>query len=289
MSIKICVITPISHLETFESLGEMSMVLSHLVLERGGDNPYAKYYQRQREKGRFILLDNSLFEYEAQGVGVGIDACLDAAEIIQPNEVIAEDVLFDGERTIESTKRFINQMDKRGTLGRIQIMGVVQGKTRDEWLTCLNQLMDIKEVNTIGLSKLSVPMSFLGEKESGGCVACSRLECTSLIDRCYDYNPDGRTIRGKCFHLLGGDNWLPWEIKQQTQYPWIRSNDSSAAVWYGSSGEVFNEEGKIENIILGKPDLENKCWTTANALDDLAVRAYIMKNIIRWHMAAKGE
>ena len=294
MSIKLCVITPISHLDTFESLGEMSMILSHLVLKNGGDNPYTNYYKRQREKGRFIILDNGAFECEAQGVGVGIDACLDAAEIIQPNEVIAEDVLFDGERTIESTKRFIDRMDQRGMLGKYKVMAVVQGHTMDEWFVCFNELMHIKEVDTIGLSKLSVPVSFLGEKESSGCVARSRLECTKMINRilgpsiCFA-NLDPSSPMGKRFHLLGGDNWLPWEIKQQTQYPWIRSNDSSAAVWYGRNGLTFDEDGKIRDIILDKPDLENKDNDTEDALNKVGAQADILENIIRWHMAAKGE
>jgi hypothetical protein len=270
------------------------MILSHLVLKNGGDNPYTNYYKRQREKGRFIILDNGAFECEAQGVGVGIDACLDAAEIIQPNEVIAEDVLFDGERTIESTKRFIDRMDQRGMLGKYKVMAVVQGRTMDEWFVCFNELMRIKEVDTIGLSKLSVPVSFLGEKESSGCVARSRLECTKTINRilgpsiCFA-NLDPSSPMGKRFHLLGGDNWLPWEIKQQTQYSWIRSNDSSAAVWYGMYSRMFSEEGKINEIILEKPDLENRLTRTRLDMDNPHVQTYIMHNIIRWHMAAKGE
>jgi hypothetical protein len=291
MSIKLCVITPISHLETFEGLGEMSMVLSHLVLENGGDNPYANYYKKQREKGRFIILDNGAFECEAQGVGVGIDACLDAAEIIQPNEIIAEDVLYSGEQTLESTKRFIERMNERGMLQKYSIMAVVQGHTRDEWLTCLNRLMDMREVNTIGLSKLSVPISFLGEKESSGCVARSRVECVETIAKCYGWelNDPQTSLCGKRFHLLGGDNWLPWEIKQQTQYPWIRSNDSSAAVWYGMQMGFFNEEGKISYIITEKPDLENKDPETEKLLSRETRQRMILENIIRWHMAAKGE
>jgi hypothetical protein len=290
MSIKICVITPISHLDTFAPLGEIDMVLSHLVLENGGNNPYADHYKRQREKGRFILMDCSAFELEQQqGKGLEPDPVLDACEIVGTSEVIATDCLYSWERTIESTKRFIDRMDQRGMLGRIQIMGVVQGKTRSEWLTCCSQLMDISEIDTIGLSKLSVPVSFLGEKESSGCVARSRLECTETIWEAYGGDEPEKKLCGKGFHLLGGDNWLPWEIKQQTQYSWIRSNDSSAAVWYGTYSRMFNEEGKINEIILEKPDLENRLTRTRLDMDNPHVQTYIMHNIIHWHMAAKGE
>jgi len=290
MSIKVCVITPISHLQVFGSLGEMDMSLSHLILE-DPKGPYTDYYKRQRQNGRFVILDNSAFELEQQGKGLDPDPVLDAAEITNPSEVIATDCLFDGPATIESTTRFIKRMRERGVLHKYQVMGVVQGHTKDEWLTCLNRLMDMDEINTIGLSKLAVPISFLGDKESSGCVARARVECVETIAECYGWelNDPFTTLCSKEFHLLGGDNWTPWEIAQQVRYPWIRSNDSSAAVWYGRYHKVFNVEGKIQDIILDKPDLENKDGDTADALETVGVQADILENIVRWHMAAKGE
>lgn len=292
MSIQICVITPTSHLKVYGALGEMDMSLSHLVLE-DPTGSYARYYKEQRERGRFVILDNSAFELEQQGKGLDPDPVLDAAEITNPSEVIATDCLFDGPATIQSTKRFISRMRERGVLGRYKVMGVVQGRSRDEWLTCLSVLMDMPEVNTIGLSKLSVPMSFLGEKESDGCVARSRIECTKTIDRCYNDpfatwdSGEPKRLKEKDFHLLGGDNWTVWEMEQQVQYPWIRSNDSSCAVWYGRFRRTFNDEGKIEHIITDKPDLENRDVGTEKQLSTTEVRAAIMENIARWHKVCK--
>lgn len=304
MSIKICVITPISHLGVFGALGEMDMSLAHLVLENGGDNPYAKYYKQQGEKGRFVILDNGLYELQQRGVGAGIDATLDAAEIINPSEIIAEDVLFDGTATIESTKRFIARMKERKVFGKYKVMAVAQGKTEQEWWDCFSRLLYLPDVDTIGLSKLAVPQSFLGERESSGCVARSRLICTRQIAQGLSVprsiypliGPNGEQVEsigcslayGKVLHLLGGDNWTPWEMQQQKRYPWIRSNDSSAAVWYGKYHRVFSEEGKIEDIITEKPDLENKDWYTEQRLATPEVQTLILKNIIHWHMACKS-
>lgn len=305
MSIKICVITPISHLKEFSNLGEMDMSLAHMVLE-DPKGPYTKYYQEQSKKGRFVILDNGLFELEARGVGVGIDAVLDAAEITNPSEIIAEDVLFDGAKTIDSTKRFLDTMDKRGVLGKYSVMGVIQGRTETEWMDCFEKMLELP-VNTIGLSKLSVPVSFLGEKESPGCVARSRLLCTKRLNGytyphsiygtgfSLPYRAEGLKSYSqvripttpRCVHLLGGDNWLPWEINQQKQYSWIRSNDSSAAVWYGRYQEIFNAEGQVQDIILDKPDLENKHLETERGLKDPKGRAAIYRNITLWHLASK--
>lgn len=292
MSIKICVITPISHLEEYASLGEMDMSLSHIILEdseRG--RQYAEYYKRQREAGRFVLLDNSAFELEQQGKGLDPDPVLDAAEITNPSEVIATDVLFDGQATIESTNRFIERMRERGVLGKYKVMAVPQGKSVEEWWECYEHLIEHPEVDTIGLSKLSVPMSYLGEKESNGNCTRSRLLCTRDIEedlrrRWWDY-PNNII---KQFHLLGGDNCTPYELSKQTRYPWIRSNDSSCAVWYGRYRRVYDREGKIDSgIVMEKPDLENHNPATAKTLSNAETKTCILENITRWHMLCKGE
>jgi len=305
MSIKICVISPISHLEDFSHLGEIDMSLSHLVLENGGCNDYSRYYQKQSEKGRYVILDNSAFELEQRGKGLDPNLVLDAAEVICPSEVIATDVLFEGAATVWSTKNFIKAMKARNLIGKYKVMAVVQGKTEEEWFDCLIQLLWIPEVDVIGFSKLSIPMSFLGERESSGNCAQARLKCTEKIqsriddlikkESCYGalFSPLTRLYR-ECdnggvvqVHLLGGDNWTAWEMKQQSRYPWIRSNDSSCAVWYGADLQEFDDEGKINDIILEKPDLENENERTKGRLE--VARGYILSNICHWHMACKGD
>jgi len=284
MSIKICVITPTSHLQTYASLGEMDMSLAHLILEEP-EGLYAKYYKEQSKEGRFVILDNGLFELEAQGIGAVVDSVLDAAEITNPSEVIATDVLFNGVRTIESTENFIKRMKERDLLGNYRVMAVPQGSCEVEWWDCFCYLARMPEVDTIGLSKLSVPVSFLGEKHSSGNCAIARLKCTQRIANEYIHDLP-RGVHMPTVHLLGGDNWTAWEMTQQVQYDWIRSNDSSCAVWYGASGHVFDEEGMIDNIILEKPDLENTKQDTSSTLDWGC--SYILENIVRWHMACKG-
>lgn len=284
MSIKICVITPISHLQVYSGLGEMDMSLTHLIAEDpSGD--YAKHYKEQREKGRFVILDNSAFELEQQGKGLDPDIVLDAAVVTNPSEVIATDVLFDGEATVQSTQRFIERMRDRGVLGKYRVMAVPQGRTQEEWKKCFEKLFYMEGVNTIGLSKLSVPMSWLGEKESNGNCATARLECAAWIkSECYPLQMSGAEI-----HLLGGDNWTIYEMQEHIKrgHTFIRSNDSSCAVWYGRYRRTFNEEGKIPQIIMGKPDLENQDPATEKVLSTIEVRAAIMENIARWHKACK--
>lgn len=292
MSIKICVITPVSHLNIYGAMGEMDMALSHLILENGGDNPYTRYYKMQSESGRFITQDNSAFELEEQGKGLNPDLVLDAAELIKPSEVIATDVLFDGEATIQSTRAFIDRIKERDLLGKYQIMAVPQGKSIDEWFACFETLLSMPEVDTIGLSKLAIPMSWLGEKESAGNCARSRLMCCDHLHGYLKRRGDWPAIygyQGKPFHLLGGDNWTAWEMQEHIKrgHDFIRSNDSSCAVWYGRHRHTFSQEGKIQDIILDKPDLENDNPTTEKVLSTIEVRAAIMENVALWHRACK--
>ena len=157
MSIQICVICPVSNLEEFASLGEVDMSLTHIVLK---DNKYAKYYKEQRKYGRHVILDCSAFEMQKQGKGMDPGPVLKAASMTNPTEVIATDVLYDAAATIESTKDFIKLMKKNKVLGKYKLMVAIQGRTVDEWMSCFETILQMKEVNTIGLSKLSVPESF---------------------------------------------------------------------------------------------------------------------------------
>lgn len=301
MSIQICVICPVSHLGEFASLGELDMSLTHIVLK---DKKYAKYYKEQREHGRWVILDNSAFEMQKAGKGMDPIPVLKAASITNPSEVIATDVLCNGPETIKCTEDFIKQMKKKRVLGKYKVMTVAQGKTVDEWMSCFETLLGMKEVDTIGLSKISVSESFghwiKGFKykdgklvKQNGYVAQSRILCTRAIEEHY-----GRELRksGKEIHLLGGDNWTVWEMNQQKWHPWIRSNDSSVAVWYPlyqamSTGRkslgVFNETGRIKELVTELPDLENHNPMTRILLNYYELQNGIYQNIIKWHMACK--
>lgn len=289
--IKVCVISPASHLEQFSSLGDCEMSLTHLIVKDAGfhhsdyvKQNYIKYYKKQAAKGRWVILDNSAYEIgrlettQASGRGLGPELVLNAAEIIKPSIVIAQDVLCDRDATLQSTKEFINYVKKKKLLGSFRIMGVAQGKTKEEWLRSYEDMLDIDEIDQIGFSKIAVPLSFGSDQVSSGCVSLARLKCTEIVDDMF-----GRLAKNA--HLLGGDNWLPWELEQQKKYKWIYSNDSSAVVWYGGHKKQYNDEGKIEDIIIQKPDLENNNDGTVELLNQSADCIY--RNIALLHKMTK--
>lgn len=301
MSIKICIISPASHLKQFSTYGDCDMALTHLLVEEDKfkhtyevKELYAKYFIDRVKAGRWVILDNSAYEIgklestSAAGQGLGPELVLKAAAIINPSIVIAQDVLCDREATLQSTKDFIAYVKKEGLLGKFQLMAVPQGKTKDEWIGSYEDLWQLPEIDQIGLSKIAVPLSFGGNQAEDGCVSRARLLCTKTIEDLHCNNKYPLTWKSpKPVHLLGGDNWLPWELNQQKKYSWIFSNDSSACVQYGRFGQVFDPETwKSDKIIVQKPDLENHFLETSQHLNNM--QQLIMQNIAVLLQASKS-
>lgn len=304
---KLCVITPLSHLDLASYGNGIHMALTHLALE---NTDYIKSYQRYKNKGEYIILDNSAFELEQQGKGLDPQPVLEASKYIGADEVIATDVLCDGPATVASTRNFIEEFRKfygeeiRRGFPVPRVMAVPQGKTVEEWIDSYLCLLHMDGVDVLGFSKISVPTCFGGpnaRKVDGG-VTQSRLKLYDYLDEKalwpFDCN---RNVK---IHLLGGDSWSGYELqsivsqpdptetdrekaKQTRNAAWmrpvsvrrmIRSNDTSAPVWYGANEVSFDPfTGKASKFIVEKPDLENKRQDTAEKIDQNL--STIMKNI----------
>lgn len=297
---KICVIPPTSHLD-FATFGSgMHMALTHLVQQSEG---YTKFFQRMQNKKEYVILDNSAFEMEKLGKGLDPEPVLKAAKIIGANEVIATDVLCDGDKTVVSTRAFIQEYNQfYGEEIRVgkpvpKIMAVVQGKTIDEWMDCYVRLLAMKGVDVLGFSKISVPVSFGGPTArtvSGG-VTTSRLKLYDYLTERKLWPMQTQYAHKVEVHLLGGDDWTGHELKTIKGYNFncpinypecpIRSNDTSAAVWYGAHNVAFDPfSGKASKFIVEKPDLENHRQVTAEKLSSNA--QLIQANINVFHKMA---
>ena len=90
MKIDLCFITSTPHLNSHASLGSRQLSLAHKILE---DKRYAAYYTNTPD---YTIMDNSAFEFEQEGRGVPQDMVLKAAQLSQPDELCAIDILFNG-------------------------------------------------------------------------------------------------------------------------------------------------------------------------------------------------
>lgn len=190
-----------------------------LLAQYGDNDAYVNYYS---EKNRFKILDNGLYEKRE---ACSVDWLLETARKLHVDEVIVPDVLYNAESTVKSAESFFNSISQKET-DEFNWMAVPQGKTARDWLVCHKALVEMPDINTIGLSKLSIPECF------GGSVRKSRKRCFASID---DYWEFKLTIR-KTYHCLGLGN--PIEVSEMPS--WVRSCDSSIAYYKGKHGTRFS-------------------------------------------------
>lgn len=206
--INYCPIAPIDVLaknkfEPFNKPRSHVMILAHLC-EEGSE--YVKYYNKTQKFREWTLLDNGA----AENSQINDEALIEKVKLMHPNVVIAPDVIFDGEKTIESTERFIKKI--KNEVPGLQIMAVPHGKTEEEYIETFKYFNESKDINWIGISKFVSIKPFT-----------DRVTCFMKI------NEEGFQIK-KPIHILGCNN--PVEISFFTNFPLIKSIDSCIAYLY---------------------------------------------------------
>lgn len=228
---KIAFINPIHYLELQNS--DYHLALTHLVLKYP---KYAQFYKECREKGDFVILDNSLIEL---GEAVEIDKVLEAAEIINPNEIVLPDVFLNKNETINTViKTLFELVSKKGTISKYKLQVVCHGKNDKEWKECWDTFSVYPEIDCIAIPKVTTTIFKGGRPEA--------------VRYALENNPNNKDI-----HLLG-----IWEdvseLKEYTEEERekIRGVDSSIFFHCTVEGQSF-EKGETKKPDY-KIDLENK-------------------------------
>lgn len=144
-------IAPMNCTKTLNSYScqSMAMCLTHLV-ERNDE--YRKFYARFRG---YKILDNSLIEL---GGAVELPRVLSAAQEINAQEIILPDKFLDCQGTLEAVRESIQQLKNLGELGKYKLMAVAHGSTVEEWVHCFKELEAIKEIDVIGIPKVTAKL-----------------------------------------------------------------------------------------------------------------------------------
>jgi len=134
------------------------------------------------------------------------------------DEIVLPDRLFFGEDTVETSTETYKFLEERLPKG-VQYMAVPQGRTWREWMDCLDGLLAIKGVGSIGISKDYEPWD-------GGIPA--------LVERVLEKIDHGRG--GHQIHLLGwGRDAL--QLRGISHYSdVIRGIDSAKPIVYAEAG-----------------------------------------------------
>ena len=209
---------PLSIFDKVQKLTDYDYALVHLFEE---SEEYYKKFEEARDKGREIILDNSIFELGSAWDG---DRFAYWVEKLRPTWYIVPDVLDNGP---ETTRSFIDFMEKYPDLPG-EVIAVAQGQTYHQLVSCYNFFKKDDRVKKIGIS-FNHP--FYQEDYAAQChnkyqamvkgrqATISRMINENIIN---DKKPH---------HLLGCG--LPQEFAFYKDIFWIDSLDTSNPVLHG--------------------------------------------------------
>ena len=226
------VISPVSNLEPMK-LGDRIFVLAHLWVQFPHYREFI-YSLIDEDPERWITLDNSA----AERALVTEDVLIQVVKELAPSEVIAPDVLFDKDATIQNAIKFRDRMEAEGLLDTTDIFFCPQGKTKQDWLEAYEWGINQDWINVIGFSKIAIPQAWLEDNH------CDDFKDDQGIKEArhmaYDYLlAEGALV--KPIHCLGqGD---PTEFSYY-KHPMMRSTDSVYPVMSAAYGIDFTKDSK---------------------------------------------
>lgn len=222
--VKIAHESPKSIFDQVQAVTDYDYALVHLLEE---DPEYLALFKQARDKGREIILDNSIFELEE---AFNADKFAEWVNYLQPTWYIIPDALEDMKKTC---KQAFDWNEKFKDLPGKSI-GVVQGKDYHEIKTCYHYLNDVIDVDMIAISfDYSYYTHSFPHPNKYVSWMLGRVKLLGDLVR------DGVIDTSKPHHLLGCS--LPIEGKFYGQYPWIYSMDTSNPVVHTIKGIQYEK------------------------------------------------
>jgi len=248
--IKVSHESPLSMLAISRAYNDFDYALTHLFEEQQG---YFNFFKESIEIGRSVLLDCSTFE-----LGEAFDSVKYASWInkLNPTEYIIPDVLESCDETINSAKRWVNDIYNIQTSSRS--IGVVQGKNYGELVKCYTAL------DSLGVDKLAISFDYAYYAEvfphPNKWVAFMMgrvLTLTRLMN-------DGVINKNKPHHLLGCSHPREFSFYTGPEYSWIETLDTSSPIVHGLKGISYSdkigswekEKTKLVDLLDANPDKE---------------------------------
>lgn len=237
---------PLCLLELDEEINDYSFCLPHLMDE----NPvYRDHFLKSKEKGRYIIMDNSLHEL---GHAYDTKRLLHWIKILEPNEFVVPDVWEDKTQTLVKAKYWSQIELPKG----VEKMVVVQATTLHEAFLCVQTFKDL------GYKKIafSYGASYYNDickhpnKDLGK--ALGRLFVISTL-----YS-QGMLTKFDRVHLLGTS--IPQEFGWYKGIECIESLDTSNPVMSALNGIPYTSAGLFEKP---KANLNNDFTISIDKID----------------------
>lgn len=238
---RVALIPPIPDLHKLPRTGIHLLLSQHFR-----SKVYIEYYQERRNCGDHLILDNGAHE---NGIGEEASRLIAKASVVNAQEIVVPDALFDRRATVERTKRFLRHISGRGKEEYIQagsprLMLVPQAPERAEWDMCLRaQLAAWDKFLDGNMESPVIGISKDYDNWRGGLV---RL-LSDFIEPLYDE-------RDFDIHLLGWSNNLWTTAKIAKEYPWVRSTDSAKPFVFAKKNIRLEPGGPIPRYPRRDPD-----------------------------------
>jgi hypothetical protein len=232
---------PLSILNKVQEVTDYDYALVHLFEE---NEKYYNFFRRALEKGREVILDNSVFEL---GTAFNNDEYYKWITLLRPTYYIIPDVLEDAEKTVNNIKTW-QHIPERKTIG------VVQGKSIEEIVWCYQVIEPLVDKVAI-----SFDYSFFIDEDLNGKLPTKYHHYMYGRDALLNYMLNIAQVINvnKPHHLLGCG--LPQEFESYRDYKWVDSLDTSNPVVTGLKGIRYNGTKGLED----KPS--EKLFTLVNS------------------------
>lgn len=202
--------------------------LVHLFEE---DEEYYNMFLKAREKGREIILDNSIFELEE---AFDADRFSYWINKLRPTWYIIPDALEDTKKTMSQMAAWnMNYKDVPG-----KSIGVVQGKTYEQIKACYEYMDKVSGVDMIAIS---FDYSYYTQS-----VPHPNKYVSWMLGRVKllgDLLKDGVINKDKPHHLLGCGLPQEFSFYKHLDYNWLYSLDTSNPVVHGIKGIEYGSDG----------------------------------------------
>lgn len=209
------------------------------------NSDYAAHYKRERERGAYLVLDNSAHEFKQ---GQAAADLLEHAVFLNAQEVVVPDCLENGPQTVELAIQTLEMWYEGDTQEMVDLnpalMYVPQGKDEAEWKTCFEELIRLhvfmsKRVKGFRRSfVLGVSKDY--DIWDGGLIHLLREYVAPMREKLWQESEIKMQV-----HMLGWMRYL-WHLNAiALEFPWIRSTDSAKPFVYALDGVVTSPNQPI--------------------------------------------
>ncbi len=211
---------------------------------------YRIYFQKARKDGRFIIMDNSLFE----GYTHTTEDLLEKIYLFKPNIFIVPDEWNDSASTLRNAEHWMN-VHKPNLPAGVELMAVCQGKTLAELVSTYNNLL------ILGYKHIAFNHSSVAYQDMYPELSLLNAQMYGRIKFIRELLQSGTLDKTVYHHLLGASDWK--EFNAYNEFDCIKSCDTSSPIINGALGIKFNyndlyskPKEKLEDII--ELDLSDK-------------------------------